>query len=164
LSGDYPINPEGFIIMPIIGEVRVKGMTVYEVMQALEERLKAYLKNVYIYVRPLIRLTLQGAFNRPGSYRADPQSSLWNLVAQADGPARDCDLRRLNVERGGKVVLDNLLNSFEKGFSLEEVGIESGDQIVAPFRRGLDIRLIMIMVNLFASIALLYLRLKTGQW
>jgi polysaccharide export outer membrane protein len=164
LSGDYPINPEGFIIMPIIGEVRVKGLTVFEVMQTLEERLKAYLKNVYIYVRPLIRLTLGGAFNRPGSYRADPQSSLWNLVAQAEGPARDCDLRRLRVERGGKVVLDNLLASFEKGYSLEEVGIESGDQIVAPFRRGLDIRLLMIVVNLFASMVLLYLRLKTGQW
>ena len=83
LNRDYPINPDGFIIMPLIGEVRVKGLTVYEVMKSLEEKLGQHLSEPYVYVRPLIRVTLQGAFNNPGAYHSDPSSSLWDLVALA---------------------------------------------------------------------------------
>jgi polysaccharide export outer membrane protein len=164
LSGDYPINPEGYIIMPIVGEIRVKGLTVYELMQALEEKFTAYLRNPYIHVRPLIRITMQGSFNEPGAYRTDPQSSLWDLVALAGGPDQRCDLRKMRVERGGKVVIKNVLSSFEKGISLEEVGIESGDQIIAPPRGGLNLGFFIGIVNLFASITLLYLRLQSGHW
>ncbi len=164
LSGDYAINPDGFIVMPIIGEVKVEGLTVYELMQTLDTKFREYLKNPFIEVRPLIRITLQGAFNRPGAYLADPSSSLWNVVALAGGPSGDCDLKRMWVERGGEVVIKSVLHSFEKGYSLEEIGIESGDQILAPARSGIGINFFIGITNLFASIVLLYLRLKSGHW
>lgn len=161
-SRDYPINPDGYIIMPLIGEVRVKGLTSFELMQNLEERFSAYFINPYVYVRPLIRVTMQGAFNQPGSYRADPQSSLWDLVRQAGGPTANCDLPNIRVERGGTVIMKKILESFERGYSLEEIGIESGDQIIAPARGGMTLQVIIMVVNLFASVMLLYLRLKRG--
>jgi len=164
LSGDYPIDPEGFIIMPLLGEIKVRGLTVYELAQTLQEKLKAYLRNPYVLVRPLIRLTMQGSFNRPGSYLVDPASSLWALVAQAGGPSSNCDLHGMTVERGGQVVLRKLLQGFEKGISLEEVGIESGDQIIAPARSVFDLSLMIGLINLLASVILLYLRLRTGSW
>lgn len=164
LSGDYPINPDGSIIMPLIGQVRVKGFTVFEVMQALEERLRQYIMNPYVLVRPLIRVTLQGTFNRPGAYRIDPESSLWDLVALAGGPGANCDLKRMWLERGGEKVNEKLLHSYEQGYSLEEIGIESGDQIIAPGRRGFDFGFFVGLFNLLASIMLLYLRLRTGTF
>jgi protein involved in polysaccharide export with SLBB domain len=163
LSADYPINPQGFIIMPLVGEVKVKGLTVYELMQTLDTKLSQYLKNPYIYVSPLIRITMQGAFNRPGSYRVDPQSSLWNLVALAGGPRADCNLKGIWVERGGRRAIKNLLESFEKGYSIEEIGIESGDQIIAPPRRGLNLGMIIGIVNLMASLVLIYIRIRYGS-
>jgi len=161
-SRDYPINPDGYIIMPLIGEVRVKGLTAFELMQNLEERFSAYLMNPYVYVRPLIRVTMQGAFNQPGSYRMDPQGSLWDLVRAAGGPTANCDLTSIRVERGGTVVMNKILESFERGYSLEEIGIESGDQIIAPTRGRLELQVIISVINLFASVMLLYLRLKQG--
>lgn len=164
LNGDYAINTEGIIIMPIIGEIRIKGLTQYELMQLLEDKLKAYLRNPYVYVRPLIRVTMQGAFNRPGSYRVDPSASLWDLVRLAGGPRANCDLRKIEVERGGKVIIKNLLESFEEGYSLEEVGIESGDQIMVPQRGSMNLGVLLGMINLVASIVLLYLRLRYRTW
>lgn len=164
LSGQYPIDTEGFIIMPIIGEVKVKGLTSYELMQTLKDKFVLYLKNPYIYVRPLIRVTLQGAFNRPGSYRVDPSRSLWDLIDMAGGPASNCDIGRIRVERGGDVVIEDLLNSFEKGYSLEEIGVETGDQIIAPARGGWNLGTLISVVNLMASMLLLFLRLRTGVW
>lgn len=160
LSRDYPINPAGYIIMPILGEVKVKGFTVYELMQDLQERLREYMRNPLVYVQPLIRLTLQGAFNRPGALRVPPSSSLWDVIAIAGGPRGDCDLSKLSVERGGRVIIDDMLASFEKGYSLEDIGIESGDQIVAPTRSRLNFYTLIGIINLMTSIALLYLRIQ----
>lgn len=164
LSNVYPILQDGTIIMPLVGPFTVKGLTVYELNQQLEEKLKAYLRSPYVMVHPLIRVTMQGAFNRPGSYRVDPSQSLWDLVSAAGGPRGDCDLRKMWVERGGKVVNKDLLRSFEKGYSLEEVGIETGDQIIAPQRSQLQLGIIIGIVNLVASVVLLYLRVRSGRW
>jgi protein involved in polysaccharide export with SLBB domain len=163
LNGDYPINQSGFIIMPLIGEVKVRGLTVFELMNTLQEKLREYLHNPYIEVHPLIRLVMQGSFNRPGSYRVDPANSLWDLVAEAGGPAANADLKKMVVERGGKVVIKDLLQSFENGYSLEEVGVESGDQIIAYPRGSIDIATLLVIVNLFASMFILYLRLRYGS-
>lgn len=160
LSQDYPINPGGYIIMPLLGEIKVKGLTVYELMQDLQEKLKAYMRNPLVYVQPLIRLTFQGAFNRPGAFRVPPSSSLWDVVALAGGPRGDCDLSKLSVERGGKVVIESMLDSFERGYSLEDIGIESGDQILAPARGRVNIYTLLSIINLLTSLALLYLRLQ----
>jgi len=162
LSANYPINPEGFIIMPLIGAVKVKGYTVYEVEKALQGRLSDELKNLYVYVRPLMRITLQGAFNKPGAYHVDPSSSVWDVVKMAGGPSGEADLAKMRIERGGKVVIPKVLEAFEKSISLEEVGIASGDQIVVPARGGLGLNTIITLFNLFASIVLVYLRLKSG--
>lgn len=164
LSGDYPINQDGFIIMPLLGEIKVQGLTVNECMNVLTEKLKIYLHNPYVEVRPLIRIVMQGAFNRPGSYRVDPSNSLWDLVAEAGGPAANCDLRKMVVERGGKVVIKDVLQSFENGYSLDEIGIESGDQIIAYPRGTMDINTWLMILNLVTSVALLYIRLRFGTW
>lgn len=164
LSGDYPISPEGTIIMPLVGEMKVKGMTVFELMQALENKLRAYMRNPLVYVRPLIRLTLQGAFIEPGAFRVPPTSSLWDVIALAGGPRGDCDLEKLRVERGGKVIMADLLESFESGYSLEDIGIESGDQILAPARRGLTMAVIVGFLNLIMTTVLLYLRIRYRTW
>lgn len=164
LSGDYGIDPDGFIIIPLLGEIKVRGVTVYELSQTLQEKLKVYFKNPYVLVRPLIRLTMQGAFNHAGSYLVDPATSLWNLVAMAGGPASNCDIKGMSVERGGQVVFKKLLESFEKGVSLEEVGIESGDQIIAPVRTTIDLGMLIGIINLVASVVLLYLRLSKGTY
>lgn|GEM_PF-284589 len=164
LSNDYPINPEGYIVMPLIGEVKVKGYTVYEVMQILKEKLSEHLRNPYVYVRPLIRIIVQGAFFKPGAYHVDPAASLWSVVELAGGPQYDCDLKKMNVRRGGEIVIQDVLHEFEKGVSLEEVGIESGDQISGPSRSAITMTFLLTIINVFASVILLYLRLKDRTW
>jgi polysaccharide export outer membrane protein len=166
LNSDYPINPEGFIVMPLIGEVRVKGVTPLELQKELEKQFRAYLEMPYVLVSPLIRLTLQGAFNKPGTYYAEPTTSVWNAIALADGPKVGLNLTGLRVQRGGKVVIPakKFYKAYENGLSLEEVGVESGDQIIGPMSGGLNIYFFINLVNLFASILLLYLRISTGNW
>ena len=43
LSGEYGIDSRGYILMPLIGEVRVSGLTEIELMQTLREKLEVYM-------------------------------------------------------------------------------------------------------------------------
>jgi protein involved in polysaccharide export with SLBB domain len=143
LSGDYKINSLGFIMPLLIGEVKVVGHDRVSLAKHLVELYSPYLKEPYITAMPLIRVTLMGTFNKPGSYRISPESSLWELIEMADGPSEDCNLNSLRVERGGKVMQKNLLQQFERGHSLEDIGIRSGDQIIAKGRSSFGFREIM---------------------
>lgn len=161
-SGTYSINPEGNVALPLVGEIKIKSLTLDEVTKLITDKYGEYLRNPYVYVRPLIRITMQGAFIRPGVYRIDPSRSLWDLVAKTNGPRSGADLNRLQVKRGGEVIIKGLLNAYEKGFSLEEIGIESGDQVILLPRSRITLRFIISMIQLGATLALLYLRLKRG--
>ncbi len=143
LNGDYKINSMGYIMLPLIGSVKVIGHDRISLAKYLVELYSPYLKEPYITTMPLLRITLMGAFNKPGSYRISPESSLWELIELAEGPKEDCDLNSIRVERGGKIFLKNLLEQFEKGYSLEDIGIQSGDQINAKGKSSFGFREIM---------------------
>lgn len=143
LSGDYKINSMGFILLPLIGDVKVVGHDRLSLARHLVEQYSPYLKEPYITTIPLIRVTLMGAFNKPGSYRISPESSLWELIEMAEGPQEECDLNSLRVERGGKILMKSLLEQFERGHSLEDIGIRTGDQIIAKGRSSFGFREIM---------------------
>ncbi len=109
-------------------------------------------------VTPLIRVTLQGAVNRPGAYLIPPTSSLWELVEMANGPSGNANLKKMQSERGGRIVNKNLLRSFEKGYSLQEIGVISGDQILVPGRRSFGYRDALSLATFGMQVALFYLR------
>jgi hypothetical protein len=64
------------------------------------------------------------------------------------------------VERGGRVVIKRLLRAFESGYSLEEVGIHSGDQILVPERGGVSIREILNYLSFGLTVALVVIRIR----
>jgi len=161
VNGDYPIDSRGEVELPILGRVQVTGHTKGSLAELLKEKYSPYLTGeAVITVKPLIRVTMQGAFNRPGSYRVEPDISLWELVNIAGGPTPNCEIRKIWVERGGKVVKKNLLTGFERGYSLEEVGIQSGDQILAPERNRFSLRRVLDGAFFVLSAAFLYVQIR----
>jgi len=160
IDDTYTINRNGIIYMPLIGELKVIGHNQETLMEVLAERYSPYFKEPFITVVPLIRLTLMGAFNKPGSYRINPSESLWELIDMADGPDSNCDLRSISVKRGGKFVIKDLLNSFEKGYSLEEIGVRSGDQIIAKYNNRIGMREILDWARTGVTLVVLYLQIQ----
>lgn len=134
LNGEYTIDSQGYVFIPVIGQVRVVGHNTDTLAKALKEKFSPFFQDPVIIVEPLIRVSMQGAFNRPGTYLVKPDASLWELVDLAGGPSDNSNLKKMWVERSGRVVNNSLLGSFEKGYSLQEIGIQSGDQILAPER------------------------------
>ena len=164
LGGEYVIDTNGNIFMPFVGLVKVEGKTPDEVATIIKGKYEDFLKEPFIYVRPLIRITLAGSVLRPGSYRIDPRSSLWDLLDMAGGPSSAADLKKISVVRGGNKVIKNLLKAFEKAYSLKEIGVQSGDQIIVPQPGGFNLQSIVNYLNLAVSLFLLYMRFRDRSY
>jgi len=160
LNGDYAVNSQGYTMLPLIGEIKVVGLNQQTLAARLKKKYSPFIKDPYIMVTPLIRVTLQGSVNRPGAYLIPPTASLWELVEMATGPSQNAELKKMRSERGGRVVSKNLLRSFEKGYSLQEIGILSGDQIIIPGNNKFTYRDILVLATFGLQVGLFYLRVS----
>jgi len=158
LSGDFLIDNRGYVLLPIIGEMRAVGHTRRNLSLAIEDSLN--IRAARVMCSPLIRVTLLGAVNKPGSYLIEPRESLWNLIAEAGGPGNNIDLKKIYVERGGETVIKGLREAFEQAHSLEQLGVRSGDQIYVPGKSNFSIRTVVDYATLTASVVLLYFQFR----
>lgn len=157
ISGDYAIDSRGYIMLPMLGPFKVIGYNRYSLADKLVEAYKEYFTEPYISITPLIRVTINGPFFKPGSYRIRPEASLWELIEKAGGPRDNCNLNSIKVRRKDEVVIENLLESFEKGYSLQDIGVQSGDQIIAETKRSLGMKQILDYLRFGMSLASLYI-------
>jgi protein involved in polysaccharide export with SLBB domain len=133
LDGIYPIDKDGFINLPIMGKYKVASVTSDEFTAYIQKSYEQYLRYPEVQITPLIRVSLLGGFVRPGLYYVDPENSLWDLISMAGGTTHDKGLSKIRWERDRKQINSkDLMVAFEKGQSLNEIGFQSGDQIVTP--------------------------------
>jgi len=66
----YTVNPQGNIVFPFIGPVKVLGKTIEETTEIIEEIMNEYLKETTIIVKLVnYNITFVGEVRRPGEYK-----------------------------------------------------------------------------------------------
>jgi protein involved in polysaccharide export with SLBB domain len=101
LSGEYEVNGQGVLSVPLIGQVAVIGKTTFEVQALLTQRYgKDYLVNPSVTVevmnyRPFFIL---GEVNHPGSYPYQNGMTVINAVALAGGYTARANHDRIKVK------------------------------------------------------------------
>lgn len=133
-NGIYFIDDQGFAEFPIIGLVQVSKFTEIELVDTLKKAYLNHLPYPNIQVRPLIRATLLGGFQRPGLYWVDPRTNLWSLIQKSGGPLRGDGIKKVKWIRNSLSITDNITPYYESGNSLNSIGFKSGDQIVVTRR------------------------------
>lgn len=101
---DAPVDAAGTIGLPLIGAVPVAGKTVRQVQEEIAERLKAkYLQNpqVLVTVKDAVglRVAVQGAVRNPGIFPLHGDTTLTNVIAQANGFNDISDLSQVLIIR-----------------------------------------------------------------
>lgn len=88
LTGEFVVSSTGEIALPLVGGVKVAGLTVPQAQQAIEAPLRGgYLKDPHVSVevlnfRPYYIL---GEVNKPGEYPYSSNLTVTNAVAVANG-------------------------------------------------------------------------------
>ena len=138
LSGIFPVNANGDIHYPLLGEVHAEGLSV--------EELKAYLAEAlgsdYI-INPQVQVDFQESFNKtifisgqvakPGNYNlASKNMTLLRMILAVGGFTSDASTNHVEIARvgqDGKRTLVNVdVSAILKG-KVEDMKLEPGDMI-----------------------------------
>lgn len=88
---DYLVDQDGMIDFPVIGKLKIEGLSPDELRIMLRERLAEYLKDPIINIRLRnFTVTLLGAVSRPGTY---PTTGEQLTILEALGLAGDMTIR-----------------------------------------------------------------------
>jgi polysaccharide export outer membrane protein len=89
LSRTLPVRPDGFISLPMVGEVRAEGRTPNELADELRAALKPYVQEprVTVIVREVnsSRVFITGEVAHPGAYPLRGRVSILQAIALAGG-------------------------------------------------------------------------------
>ncbi|BCU75552.1 polysaccharide biosynthesis/export family protein [Luteolibacter sp. LG18] len=104
------LSADGTITMPLIGAVRLQGLTTDQAGKAIEQKLKdGYLVrpqvSVSIGARVRRTITVLGQAQNPGVFElpANRQLTLVEAIGMAGGVTRIGNARKLTLKRGGEV-------------------------------------------------------------
>lgn len=105
-SGAFRVDPSGEIALPLLGSVPASGSTTRELEDTLETRLAAtYMHDPQVTVRVTDMqshgVSVMGAVNQPGVYQVAGQSTLLQVLAEAQGLSEEAG-NRVYVVRPGK--------------------------------------------------------------
>ena len=135
------INPEGEIVVPILGRVLVLGLTLEEVETKIALELNRRfltvvppVNAVLVGARP-IAITILGEIVKPGFYTLPPGGEITNLLTLAGGTTDRADLREVIVRRSlidGSVIEQklDLYTPLQNGESLPKLVLQGGDVVI----------------------------------
>lgn len=105
LSGEFLVNANGSLSMPLIGDVAVAGSTASSVTEAIKKRLAdGFLKNpqVSIDVLTFRPFYILGEVNKPGEYPYSSGLTVLNAVATAQGFTYRANKKRVVIKHAGE--------------------------------------------------------------
>lgn len=143
LSFAGSISPEGLVVLPLIGTVNLRGLTVEQAKQLVYDRLNKFIKNpdivVSLIVQRPVTVTVTGQVARPGFYPLQtPQISA--AIVAAGGTNSTADLRDIVVRRtltNGTFAEQkiDLLTPLQTGIAPPDLRLEDGDAIIVPYQQ-----------------------------
>ena len=138
LTKAIQVSEVGTINFPLLGELEVAGKSAREVELDLKKKLGSkYLQNpqISVFVKDHFsqRITMEGAFAKPGIYQVEGGKSLLQAVAEAGGFTDNASKEVLLFRKvDGKRLAGNFDVSAIRAGRAEDPPLEAGDVLIAP--------------------------------
>jgi polysaccharide export outer membrane protein len=142
-SSGYLVNSLGYIEFPILGKIKVLGLTERQLKETLTQLIGKYVKNPLVDVRfNSFRITVLGEVKGPGTYLMDMQrTNIFQALAVAgDLPntARRTDIQLYRDYNGERVIIKFDLTKKDILYNPEIFELRHNDVIyVQPFKKQL---------------------------
>jgi polysaccharide biosynthesis/export protein len=86
---ELPVDPDGGIVLPLVGRVEAQGRTTQELSQQIASDLKRYLRQPQVAVNVVEftsrKVTVTGAVKQAGLFQATAQMTLMDAIALGQG-------------------------------------------------------------------------------
>ena len=140
------ISPEGFVVIPQVGQVFVSNLTLDQITNVFYAKLGAVYSGVRRGAGAATRFSLTVARVRtnqifvignvvaPGSYQVSSAGTILTALYAAGGPAETGSLRDVQLRRGGRTITTlDLYDYLINGDASHDTRLESGDVVFVPF-------------------------------
>jgi polysaccharide export outer membrane protein len=139
LSQTVTVGPDGFVSLPLLGDVQVAGMTADQLGKALAARLTTYIVNPRVTVSVVdIRsrqVYILGQVSKPGGFPLVAPTNVLQLIASAGGLTNYANRKGIVVLRqskeGTKKIRFNY-NNVTHGDGTQNISLQPGDTVVVP--------------------------------
>jgi len=108
LSGDYQIDPSGFVSLPLAGTVRAAGLTQNELEQELSKKFRSeYLRNpkVTVSITEFKPFYIIGEVEKPGAYPYTSGLNVLSAIAIAGGTTYRASKTTILIQHPGETGL-----------------------------------------------------------
>ncbi|HEY4304165.1 MAG TPA: SLBB domain-containing protein [Gemmatimonadaceae bacterium] len=145
------VTPEGFVVIPQVGQINVAGSTRAQLEDQLYSRLgRVYsgvrrsggTTNFYIDLAQIGRnqIFVNGDVASPGSYRVSRAGTVLTALGLAGGPTANGSMRAVQVKRAGQTIMTLDFYAYAlHGDASNDIRLENGDVVFVP-PRGAQVR------------------------
>ncbi len=148
LSVEVPVRPDGYISVPLIGEVAAGGRPAYDVARDIERKLAKFIRQPQVSViltsivssEFLSRVRVTGAVMSPISMPYRPGMTVLDLVLESGGVnefavAQRAKLYRRHADGSNKTYSVKLGSILNEGDLRSNYALQPGDVITVPERK-----------------------------
>lgn len=152
----YTVRPDGKLNFPLVGEIDVNGLTVYEFTQLLTKELSEYIINPKITVNVAklgtTRVFVMGEVSKQGMHELTKSHRVLDALGAAGGFTQKAAKKNIFLVRnagkpGENVQQLNILNYMKKGDMSQNVVLQEGDCLFLTSNH----KLTLMDIALFAS-------------
>jgi len=140
------VTPDGKIILPTIGNLKVVGLSLAQAESLVEAEVKKYYRNVKSGVSltslRVFEVAVLGAAQLPGSYLETPVKRVSDVLSEAGGVVEGGSSRFIQVWREGRVVAVADMTAF----------LRRGDQAANPYLMDGDVIFVPPIGNMIISV------------
>ncbi len=134
------VSGDGKILFPLIGEVKVEGLTTSEIAKKIASLLAdGYIVNpqvtVFIQEYRSQKAIIMGEVNEPGLYELQGDTSFLELISKAGGLTKEAGDKAIIKRKKGNetsVITIDLKRLVEEGDTSLDINIVDGDSIYIP--------------------------------
>ena len=144
LSGDFDVDADGWVLVPIAGLVRVIDRPFADVAHDIAGAFADEYLDLAVRTLPLARVSVLGEVESPGLFWIDPTMMLADVLAGSGGLTEAARVDDVRIQRGGSVVVLSAAG-------VEPIPLRSGDRIFVG-RRSFVSRNAPILLGAGASI------------
>jgi len=143
ISGQYSVNKEGDIALPVLGSVTAAGRTTTELSTDISRRISLTSRDI-----PQVTVSVVQAYRRknhvlgavllPGSFTFAKSPTVWEAISEAGGPSDDADLSKVEIHSESQIAptIFDLAAAVQAGDLASLPRLRPGDTIRVPRREG----------------------------
>jgi polysaccharide export outer membrane protein len=139
LSQTVILGPDGFVTLPLMGEIHVAGMTANQLGRLIESKLKSYVVNPQVTVSMVEihsrQVFVLGQVTKPGSFPLIAPITVLQLIAEAGGLniyANRKGIFILRIENDTTKKIPFNYSEVMKGNAKQNLTLQPGDTVVVP--------------------------------